>query len=446
MLGLGSGLAQAGPAGGQVVTGSGSGSISQAGSITTITQTSSQLSVNWQTFNIGAAETVNFVQTSAAAVAVNRIQGVGASQIFGHLNANGQIYLINPNGVLFGQGAQVNVGTLVASTLDLNGTNASASTRSFSGDGLGSIVNQGVINAAEGGFVALLGRTVSNQGSISVPLGTVALGAGSDITLTFNVNSLVKMQINQSLLDSLAENGGLIKADGGRVLMSAGANDALLASVVNNTGVIEAHSVENHDGVITLLGGMTAGSVHVGGTLDASAPKAGGSAIVDGGFIETSAAHVQVADGTKVTTLAANGKAGTWLIDPTDFNITAGSAALTTSGIGASTLTANLAGGNVAIATSATATGSEKGDINVNAALSWTAHTLTLMAHNDININAVMAVNDAAKLDLQPASGKVNVGFNADGSFKGRVDFFQAGGVTPRVGSGFLTMVSTTTP
>ena len=437
-LSLTLGLAHAGPVGGQVVTGT--GSISQAGSTTTITQTSSQLSLNWQNFNIGAAETVNFVQPSAAAIAVNRIQGVGASQIFGHLNANGQVYLINPNGVLFGQGALVNVGALVASTLDLNGANASASTRSFSGEGLGSIVNQGVINAAEGGFVALLGRTVSNQGSISAPLGTVALGAGSDITLTFNANSLVKMQINQSLLDSLADNGGLIKADGGRVLMSAGANDALLASVVNNTGVIEAHSVENHGGVITLLGGMTAGSVRVGGTLDASASNPVGSVIVDGGFIETSAAHVKVADGAKITTLAANGKAGTWLIDPTDFTVTAGSALQTDSGIGAATLTANLAGGNVAIATSATVTGSEKGDINVNAALTWTAHTLTLTAHNDININAVLSVNDAASLDLQPASGKVNVGFNTDGSFKGRVDFFQAGGVTPRVGTGFLTI------
>ena len=110
---LSGGVVQAAPTGGQVVAGA--GTIAQAGATTTITQSSQNLSLNWQGFNIAPAETVNFLQPSASAVAVNRIFDSSGSQILGRLNANGQVYLINPNGILFGQGAQVNVGGLVAS-------------------------------------------------------------------------------------------------------------------------------------------------------------------------------------------------------------------------------------------------------------------------------------------------------------------------------------------
>ena len=99
-------VAQAAPVGGQVV--SGVGSVTQVGNTTTINQSSQNLSLNWQSFNVAANETVNFVQPSASAIAINRIYDTNGSQIMGRLNANGQVYLINPNGVLFGQGAQIN--------------------------------------------------------------------------------------------------------------------------------------------------------------------------------------------------------------------------------------------------------------------------------------------------------------------------------------------------
>jgi len=111
VLALSAGTALAGPEGGQVV--SGAGVMSQQGATTTINQSSQNLSLNWQRFNVGSNETVNFVQPSASAIAVNRILDTNGSQILGHLNANGQVWLINPNGILFGQGAQVNVGGLV---------------------------------------------------------------------------------------------------------------------------------------------------------------------------------------------------------------------------------------------------------------------------------------------------------------------------------------------
>jgi len=294
--------AQAMPTGGQVVAGA--GNISQSGAVTTVTQTSQNMSANWQGFNVASSETVNFVQPTASAIAVNRIFDTNGTQILGHLNANGQVYLINPNGILFGPGAQVNVGGLVASTLDLNDASLNSAARTFSGNGMGSVINQGTINGA---YVALLGKHVSNQGTITSPQGAVALGAGSAATLTFSGSSLVHMQVDQSVLDSQAENGGLIRADGGMVVMAAGARDALLASVVNNAGVIEAHSVENHDGSITLQGGAAAGTTRVSGTLDASNSSGKGGAVTVLGN------NVQLAPSAQIDVSGATGGGVTYV-------------------------------------------------------------------------------------------------------------------------------------
>jgi len=396
-LSLSAGIAQAAPTGGQVT--GGSGSISQAGSTTTIQQSSQNLSLNWRTFNVAPQETVDFVQPNSTAIAVNRILDPNGSVILGHLNANGQVYLINPNGVLFGKGAEVNVGGLVASTLNLNVGTLDDASKSFSGAGTGSIVNDGNLTAATGGAIALLGDHVGNNGVISAQLGTVALGAGSAATLTFRGTNLVSMQIDQSVLNSVAANGGLIRADGGQVLMTAGAQKALLASIVNNTGVIEARTLENHAGTITLLGGMTAGTVNVGGTLDGSAANGG-----NGGAIETSAAHVEIADSAKVTTAAAMGLNGTWRIDPTDFTIAATGGDET-----GAQLSGALGASNVTIQSNSGTTGTA-GNINVNDTVTWSANTLTLSAQNDININSEMNGSGTAGLALRYGQGAVNAG------------------------------------
>jgi len=414
--GIGAVSASSHPIGGQVV--SGRGRISQAGDTTTIQQSSQNLFLDWLSFNVGSQETVNFVQPSANAIAVNEISSINGSQILGHLNANGEVWLVNPNGIVFGQGAQVNVGGLVASTLNEVSFNGNAA--SFSSNGTGSIENEGTINSANGGYVALLGNHVSNEGAINAKLGTVALGAGSAATLSFNGDSLVKMQVDQSTLKNLAENGGVIQADGGTVILSAGAKDALLASVVNNTGVIEARTVANHDGTIELLGGMTAGTVNVGGTLDASAPKGG-----NGGFIETNAAHVEISNNAKVTTAAAKGLFGTWLIDPTDFTV-----APTGGDITGATLSGDLNSNDITILSSNGASpvtgGSGGGNINVNDTVLWSANTsLTLTAANNVNVNSTITANGAtAGLIIQPntangsetASGTGTLNLGADAS------------------------------
>ncbi|ULU23727.1 YDG domain-containing protein [Dyella terrae] len=378
------GLAWAGvaPTGGQVVAGS--GQIQQSGNVTTIQQNSQTLSLNWQSFDVGAGQTVNFQQPGTSSIAVNRILGNTASDIEGHLNANGQVWLINPNGVLFGKGAQVNVGGIVASTLDLDDSTLGTDNVRFAGNGRGKVVNQGSISAAPGGYVALLGNQVSNQGVIRAQLGTVALGGGTAMTLTFKDNHLMHLVVNENTVRSLVENRQLIVADGGSVLMTAGARASLIDSVVNNTGTVQAHSVAEHDGTITLLGGMEAGTVQVGGTLDASAPQGG-----NGGTIETSAAHFVLAGDAHITAASAYGKGGTWLVDPVD---------LTIDGAAATTISNTLNGGT-SVTEQTTSTGSSglgnavagSGDINVNAAINWnSAATLTLDAYRNINVNAAI--------------------------------------------------------
>lgn len=385
------------PTGGRISAGA--GGIAQSVNTMTVNQSSQNFAVNWQTFNIGSSETVKFVQPNATSIALNRVLGTDGSKILGNLKANGQVWILNPNGVLFGKGAQVNVGGLVASTLGISDADFLAGKRSFSGSG-GTVVNQGAINA---GYVALLGEHVSNKGVIVANLGTAALAAGNRVTLDFDGDKLLNVEVDKGALHALAENNALIQADGGMVLMTAKAKNALLDTAVNNSGIVRARTIANHNGVIKLLGDMQSGTVNVGGTLDASAPNGG-----NGGFVETSAAHVKIADGAKITTKAANGLTGSWLIDPVDFTIAAGSGALTTSGIGATTLSNSLTGTNVAVATSA-ATGGN-GDIFVNSAVSWSANKLTLTAHRNINISANLNASGTASLALEYGQGAVAAG------------------------------------
>ena len=408
-----------GPSGGQVT--GGSGQIIQSGNTTTIEQSSQALSLTWQSFNVGAQETVDFVQPNAGAIAVNRILGNSASEILGHLDANGQVWLVNPNGVLFGKSAQVDVGGLVASTLDLV-PGDDPDSREFRGSSAGSVVNEGTITAAHGGYVALLGQQVINQGVIRAQLGTVALGAGTEQTLTFNGNRLLHIQVDQSTLATLVANHQLIVANGGRVLMTAGAKDSLLASVVNNSGVVQAETVEDHNGTITLLGSGESSTVQVGGTLDAGAPRGG-----DGGSIETSAAHVQIGK-ADIEAAAPKGRAGTWLVDPTD---------LTIDSTAATTIETSLNGGMsvTEITTATTASGAGvpsagAGDINVDAAISWTnpGATLTLSAFHAINVNE--PISGAGRVVMDAAGG--NLTLAASATVSGQA------GVTLETGANFV--------
>ena len=193
----------AAPLDGQVT--SRAGVIVQSSSTTSIKQTSQNLMLTWKSFNVGASERVNFVLPLAVAIAVNRMTDINASQILRNLNANGQVYLINTNGIIYGQGAPVNVAGLVAFTLSLSDESLNNLSRTFAGNGRDAVVSKSVINAVNEGYVAFIREHVSSQDLIAEQRGTVALGAGSTTTLKFSGPSLVSTALDQSLLNELID-------------------------------------------------------------------------------------------------------------------------------------------------------------------------------------------------------------------------------------------------
>jgi filamentous hemagglutinin family protein len=367
----------------------GTAGVATVGNTTTINQSSQRAAIDWTSLSTRANEALIFNQPNAQAIALNRITGSSPSELLGSLTANGQVFILNPNGVLFGAGSQVNVGGLVASTLSMSNADFMDGKHVFTGSG-GSVVNQGTLSAAPGGYLALLAPEVRNEGVMIASLGTALLAAGNKVTLNLDNGSLLGYSIDQGAINALAENKQLIQANGGQVLLSAKAMDSLTTATVNNTGVIEAKTIQNKAGRILLMGDMSYGTVNVAGTLDASALTGG-----DGGFIETSAAHVKVADSAVITTRAAEGlggQSGSWLIDPTDFTIAASGGDMT-----GAALSAQLANnGTVTILNTQGASGTA-GDINVNDAVSWSTNSiLTLTAGRDINVNRAITATGAS--------------------------------------------------
>ena len=382
------------PSGGQIAAGQ--GSISSTDSTMTVTQKTARMAVNWQSFSIGQGNTVNFVQPSASAVALNRVLGSDVSVIQGALNANGQLFLVNPNGVLFTSTAQVNVGGIVASTLDISTEDFMAGNYSFEGSSCNAITNQGNITAADGGTVALIAAEIINTGEINAPQGNVLMGAGSKVTL--DLGGPVKIEVEQGALDTLIEQGGAVYAHGGLVYLTAKAAGELATCVINHTGITQARTLATGEtGEIYLLADMDQGETLVSGTLDASAPDGG-----DGGFIETSAATVTVDNDVQITTAAPYGDVGEWLIDPVDITIAASGGNITGETIATALQSTNVTldtsgSGNCTGVTCGPLSGGS-GDIHVNDNILTSAdlgaeRTLTLKAERDIVFNTGVGID-----------------------------------------------------
>ena len=397
------------PTSGKVV--SGQVGIQQSGSILNINQTSAKGVLDWSTFNVGSKAQVNFIQPSANAVTLNRVLDANPSQIFGKITAPGQVFISNPNGIHFGPTAQVDVGGMVGTTLNvgledfLTGKSILRSTGNA-----GSILNQGRLTAADGGFIALMAPSVTNQGTVVAKLGTVAMASGSAATLEFDGGGgrLIKVQIDSGTLKGMIDNKGILQADGGLVVMTAKAANSLAESVIQNTGTVQAQTVQNQNGRILLLGDMQFGMLKVDGKLDASAPNKG-----DGGFIETSAAHVKIADTAQITTLAANGKTGTWLVDPQDYTVAASGGDQT-----GAQLSTSLATTNVTLQSSSGGQAGS-GNVNINDSVAWSAdNTLTLIASNNVNVNANISATGAnAGLVISPNTANGSDAASGIGSF-----------------------------
>ena len=398
--------AQALPSGATVAAGQ--ASIVTRGAQMTVSNSPNAV-LDWQSFSIGAGHGVRFEQQSASSQVLNRIVGHDASRIFGSLSSNGKVWLVNPNGVLFGPEARVNVGALFASTLDVSNADFLSGRARFAAAGTGpaaQLLNQGEIVTPVGGQVWLIGESVRNEGLIRTPGGSIVLAAGHSVEwvdpaqphVVLRISAPANEALNLGRLIASADSGpaghielhggivnqqGLVRADSlatdgaGRIVLRAqgdlvlGAGSLTSASAagagrggqvqllgdrvgVRGSAVVDASGASG--GGEILLGGDSPGArpelpratvsyLGRGATLKANATGsgAGGRVVVwadatarvyggiearggpaggDGGFIETSSAHLD-AQPRSVDASAPAGRAGTWLIDPNDITITA---------------------------------------------------------------------------------------------------------------------------
>jgi filamentous hemagglutinin family protein len=309
----------AGPAGGNVVAGQ--ASISAAGTQTLIRQGSDKAVINWNSYSLAPNESAIYQQPGAGSIALNRVLGGQPSQILGSIRANGQVWLVNPNGVFFGRGATVNVAGLLATTADIGNSDFLAGNYNFgtpSSNPNAAIVNNGTITAANGGSVVLAAPSVDNEGVIEARLGSVTLGAGKTFAVDFDGDNLLSFAITSAdsqvplgpdgkPVSALVKNAGSLKADGGTVQVTARAAGAIVDNVINTTGIVEANSVAVKNGTVILSG--TGGGVTVGGTVSAAGKTAG----TTGGTVKVLGDGVTLASGANIDVSGAAG-GGTALI------------------------------------------------------------------------------------------------------------------------------------
>lgn len=397
------------PEGGQVAAGQ--AAITTAGSTMTIAQQTAQAIINWQNFGIGSGEAVHINQPNSQAMLLNRVIGSNPSEIFGQLTANGQVILVNPNGVFFRPGSSVDVGGLTASTLNIANEDFLKGQLRFAGDSQNPVINAGSITA-QNGYVNLLAKEVVNEGIIAAQTGSVNLAAGSGMSLDYNGDGKMTVAVTDGAYQSAVANKKLIQADGGLVVMTASGKDALMDSAVNNSGMIQANTLGEATGQISLTGDNIAttgtisadgGSNGHGGTIkiianhktavDGQLSAQGGQLAGDGGFIETSGDIVRIGDHSSIQANAPQGKAGQWLIDPVNITISDDGKDNNENGTNINTdfIREELEKGTNVTLNTTNKTGNDAGTITVNGEISVqnssSSATLTLKANKAININ-----------------------------------------------------------
>ena len=326
-----------------------------------IEQLTNKAIVNWDSFSIGAGEAVRFLQPSQMALILNRVTGQDPSQILGSLSANGQVFLINPNGILFGPGSQVNVGSLVASSLQITDQDFLNGNYNFTQDAskeLASVINQGTIRVSDGGYAVLTAPLVSNEGLIVANLGKVVLAGGEQTTLNFDGRDLINFEVGAlpgeagtvvlpreavggilaDMLGAEDRAGQLIRREDGTLALEGGSGTVYQAGTIRADGstgekagsvvidstrltVLGENSVTAADGVgqnseggeVLALSNLSTGTTvgYAGSHLSAQGGESG-----DGGFIEFSGSKFSL--GSSIDATAQNGTMGTFLLDPRD--------------------------------------------------------------------------------------------------------------------------------
>ncbi|WP_022680641.1 filamentous hemagglutinin N-terminal domain-containing protein, partial [Sandarakinorhabdus limnophila] len=299
------------PSGGVVA--SGGAVISQTGSAMNIVQSTHKAVVNWQSFDISAGSSVKFTLPDSASITLNRVVGDDPSKIFGSLTSNGQIFLLNPNGVLFGATSRINAAGIVASTLSLSDDDFNAGRYVFKKNGSeAAVTNEGEIVVT--GYAALLASTVRNEGLISARMGTVALAGGDVLTLDLAGNSLVSVQVDAAVVDQLVENRGMIAAQDGRVIMTLSSErrlvDSAIASKLQQAQAIVV-SGNGRTNRIVAGGQIEAASVKIEGGITGRVEASGSVSVQNlsglGGQIDITGGDLVIADTAKID---ASGRSG----------------------------------------------------------------------------------------------------------------------------------------
>ena len=418
------------PTGGQVAQGS--ASISQSGAQMDINQASQRAVINWQSFDVGANARVHVIQPNQAAVLLNRVVTNKPSEIYGKIDANGQVILVNANGIIFGKDGSASASSFTATTLDISDKDFMEGKTRFSSNGAqGEIVNHGTIEAKDGGYVALLGAKVTNDGKIITHNGTVALGAADSIAIPMTSSGKIKMELSAGSINAAVENtkNGVIVTEGGDVYLQAAAANNAMASITNS-GQIDTSGEQAgkaillaDNGEIKVDGSITAnssnaankgGDIIIGrdqqtGVLAKATDVSGARLESKKGFVETSGEELKF-DGVSVI-------AKDWLLDPQNVTINAVDAATIGTNLGTTSITIQTTGATLGTTSAGT------GNITINNAITKAAAlgadtTLTLLADNGITVNADIGVAAGA--------GKLNLVMTA----KGQTDGVAVGSMT----------------
>lgn len=270
----------------------------------TVNQISDRSVIQWDTFNIGVGAKVDFVQPTDQAATLNIVDGSTSSILAGQLTATGSVFLINPHGITITPDGSIDTGgAFVASTLSMVDThdfmNGSDSFAFEANGGIsGSILSAGTITARD---VLLLAGRVENSGTITVPLGRVALGSASHATLDLSGDGFLQVLAPATVdgEDALVTNSGTISADGGLVQLKASTVYEAMREAVNMPGTVRARSVSGQDGAI-VFGGGDGGAIAVSGTVDAGPDEdqsGGGSIQIVGRVVDVDFSKVNLGAG-----------------------------------------------------------------------------------------------------------------------------------------------------
>ncbi|MBN9414663.1 MAG: filamentous hemagglutinin N-terminal domain-containing protein [Candidatus Eremiobacteraeota bacterium] len=248
---LASGLSWAEPNGPQVIHGG--VNIQNIGPTTLINQSTDRAIINWNGFSIDVHELVRFVQPNQLSVILNRVVGTDPSNILGQMQANGRVFLINPNGVVFGPSAKVDVGGLMATTLNLTDQDFLAGRYHLTQDAdkpLASVINQGELKVAEGGFLLLVAPMVDNQGVILAKAGQVGLVGSREATINFDGQGLVEITLPNAQI-----------SNPGTVALAPQAVSEVLRQVVADPQIVEAGQLPRGEGLVVQEGRIEGGRV-----------------------------------------------------------------------------------------------------------------------------------------------------------------------------------------